>query len=92
MRAVCWWRYNAQLERRKQVVQGSLVMGDEWRAEQWLRDQIAAARDRGDHRQAERLLAQHEQELRDRLRKRVQAPDRDLYHERARSHNHRPDR
>ena len=56
---------------------------DEQRAEQWLREQIARATARGDHRQVERLLAQHEQELRDRLCKRVQAPDRDLYHERT---------
>ncbi len=64
---------------------------DEQRVEQWLRDQIAVARARGDHRQVERLLAQHEQELRDRLHKRVQAHDRELYHERARAQTHDPD-
>ena len=67
------------------------MMDDEQRAEQWLRDQIAAARARGDHRQVERLLAQHEQEMRDRLRKRVQAHDRALYQERARSRTQAPD-
>ncbi len=65
---------------------------DEQRAEQWLRDQIAMARARGDDRQVERLLAQHEQELRDRFRKRVQAPDREQYHERARSQTRPSDR
>ena len=67
------------------------MMDDEQRAEQRLRDHIAAATARGDHRQVERLLAQHEQELRDRLRKRVQLPDRDLYHERARTQSRSPD-
>ncbi len=58
---------------------------DEQCAEQWLRDHIAVATARGDHRQVERLLAQHEQALRDRLRKQVQAPDRNLFHEHVRA-------
>lgn len=66
-------------------------MDEDQLAEQRLHEQLAAARARGDHRQVERLLAQHEAALRDRLRKRVAAPDRELYHERARERSRRPD-
>ena len=60
-------------------------MHDAEHAEQWLLDQIAAARARGDDRTAERLLAQHERELRERLRRQSQEPERALYHARARA-------